>query len=106
VVFEPDAKVVHEPSSSPGGCENRHLLGREAQSHDWYTTYFRNTLYVTFKHLPRRVWPAVAWRLYRRHVLNRPYASEGLGFLVARHRALLLGTGQGWRSYRAWRRQP
>jgi GT2 family glycosyltransferase len=105
VVFEPEAKVIHAPSASPGGCENRHLLGREPQSHGWYATYFRNMLYVTFKHLPRRVWLGVAWRLYRNHVMNRPLAREGVGFLVDRHRALLLGAGHGWRSYREWRRQ-
>ncbi len=105
VVFEPDAGVVHAPSASPGGCDNRHLLGREPQSHGWYATYFRNMLYVTFKHLPPRVWPAVAWRLYRNHVLNRPHAREGLGFLAARHRALVAGAGQGWRSYRDWRQR-
>jgi GT2 family glycosyltransferase len=103
VIFEPEARVVHRPSASPGGCENHHLMGRERRSHDWYTAYFRNMLYVTFKHLPRRAWPAVAWRLYRAHVMNRPYAREGLGFLAARHRALMAGAHQGWGSYRQWR---
>ncbi len=105
VVFEPDAKVIHAPSASPGGCENRHLLGREPQSHGWYAMYFRNMFYLTFKHLPRRVWPAVAWGLYRSHVMNRPHTQEGLGFLSARHRALIVGSRQGWQSYRDWRRQ-
>jgi GT2 family glycosyltransferase len=105
VVFEPEARVIHQPSASAGGCENRHLLGREPESHDWYASYFRNMLYVTFKHAPRHAWAAIAWRLYRGHVMNRPYARQGVSFLAARHRALIRGAGQGWRSYRDWLRQ-
>jgi GT2 family glycosyltransferase len=100
VVFEPGARVIHEPSASAGGCENRHLLSRVPASHDWYASYFRNMLYVTFKHMPRAAWAPIAWRLYRQHVLNRPYLGEGLGFLARRHGALVQGALDGWRAHR------
>lgn len=105
VVFEPGAKVIHQPSASSGGCENHFLLGRTPPSHDWYATYFQNMLYMTFKHLPRGAWPPVTWRLYRSHVLNRPYVGEGPAFVAARHRVFVRGALAGWRTYRAWRRE-
>jgi GT2 family glycosyltransferase len=105
VVFAPEARVVHRPSGSEGGCENHHLLGREPQSHAWYATYFQNMFYMSFKHVPHAQWPQVMWRLYRSHVMNRPHAREGIAFLTARHRAFLRGASAGWRGYRAWHAQ-
>jgi glycosyltransferase involved in cell wall biosynthesis len=102
VVYDP-RPTVHHFYGSPGGNENRHLHGRAAGSHRWYRDFFHNHLYVTLKHMPRRVLPALLWRLYRGHVMNRPYAREGAAFLAARHGAWLRGLLDGWRSYRAWR---
>lgn len=102
VVYDP-APTVHHFYGSPGGNENRHLMGRASGSHAWYRDFFHNQLYVTLKHAPRRVLPRLLWRLYRGHVMNRPYAREGVAFLAARHGAMVAGLASGWRSYRAWR---
>lgn len=102
VIYDP-RPTVHHFYGSPGGNENRHLHGRGAGSHPWYRDFFHNQLYVSLKHMPRRTLPALLWRLYRGHVMNGPYAREGVGFLAARHRALLTGTRDAWRTYRAWR---
>jgi GT2 family glycosyltransferase len=102
VVFEPDAEVLH-CYGSPGGAENRHLLGRERESHVWYAAFFHNHVYCDLKHAPRRGLPGLWWRLYRSHVLNRPYLGEGLGFVLRRHAAFLRGTAGG---IRAWARPP
>jgi len=104
VVYDP-RPVVHHFYGSPGGNENHNLVGRAAGSHRWYRDFFHNHVYVALKHMPRSTWAPLAWRLYRAHVLNRPYAREGLGFVAARHRAFLKGTLGGWRTYRAWRRR-
>jgi hypothetical protein len=50
--------------------------------------------------MPRASLAPLLWRLYRGHVMNGPYAREGLAFLAQRHRALLHGAIHGWRSYR------
>jgi GT2 family glycosyltransferase len=102
VVYDP-APTVHHFYGSAGGNENRHLLGRAADSHAWYRDFFHNQAYVTLKHAPARAVPRLLWRLYRGHVMNRPYAREGGAFLAARHRAMLAGLASGWRSHRAWR---
>ena len=99
VVYDP-APTVHHFYGSPGGNENLHLMGRAPASHGWYRDFFHNHTYVTLKHMPRSVLPRLLWRVYRAHVLNRPYAREGLGFLLARHRAFVLGVAAGWRSDR------
>jgi GT2 family glycosyltransferase len=103
VVYDPRPTVLHF-YRTPGGNENHHLLGRGAGSHRWYRDFFHNQLYVSLKHMPRASLLPLAWRLYRAHVMNRPFAREGLPFLVARHRAMLEGLLGGWRTYRAWRR--
>ena len=105
VVYDP-GPTVHHYYASPGGNENRHLLGREPGSHAWYRDFFHNHVYFALKHQPRASVAPLLWRLYRGHVMNRPYAREGLAFLAARHRALLRGTLDGWRTYRGWRRVP
>jgi len=99
VVYDPVPTVYHF-YGSPGGNENLHLLGRAPASHGWYRDFFHNHTYVTLKHLPRRVLPRLLWRLYRAHVLNRPYAREGVAFQVARHRAFVAGVAAAWRSDR------
>lgn len=104
VVYDPRPTVLHF-YGSPGGHENRHLLGRTPESHAWYRAFFQNHLYVTLKHQPRRVLPRLLWRLYRGHVLNRPYAREGLAFLWARHRAFTSGVVRGLAAWVAWRRE-
>jgi GT2 family glycosyltransferase len=104
VLFDPRPTVLHA-YGSPGGNENRHLFGRAPESHAWYRAFFQNHLYVTLKHGPRRVLPRLLWRLWRGHVLNRPYAREGVGFLWARHRAFVEGLVGGLAAYRAWRRE-
>lgn len=89
-VYDPRATVFHY-YGSPGGNENRHLLGREPASHAWYRDFFHNHVYVTLKHLPRAALPLLVWRLYRAHVLNRPFLRQGAAFVVRRHRAFLAG---------------
>jgi glycosyltransferase involved in cell wall biosynthesis len=89
-VYDPRPTVLHH-YGSPGGAENRHLLGREPDSHAWYQAFFHNHVYVTLKHLPRRTLPILIWRLYRAHVLNRPFLREGPRFVLRRHRAFLAG---------------
>lgn len=103
-VYDP-RPTVHHFYGTAGGNENRHLHGREAASHAWYRDFFHNQAYVTLKHMPRSTLPRLLWRLYRGHVMNAPYAREGLGFLAARHRAMLAGLGGAVRSYRAWREE-
>jgi GT2 family glycosyltransferase len=102
VVYDPAPTVLHF-YASPGGNENRHLLGRERGSHAWYRAFFHNHVYVTLKHLPRRVLPVLLWRLYRNHVLNRAFVRAGGGFLLARHRAFAEGVAGGVGSWRRWR---
>ena len=95
VVFVPEARVVHQPSASVGGCDNRHLLGRDEGAHAWYVSYFRNMAYVTMKHMPPQTWPRVLWKLWRQHVCNRPFLSFGPMFQIQRHHAFLRGLRQG-----------
>jgi GT2 family glycosyltransferase len=89
-VYDPRPTVFHY-YGSPGGNENRHLLGREPASHAWYREFFHNHVYVTLKHLPRTMLPRLLWRLYRAHVLNRPFLRQGVVFVLRRHRAFLTG---------------
>ena len=89
-VYDPRPTVYHYYGSA-GGNENRHLLGHEPASHAWYRDFFHNQVYVTLKHLPRATLPTLLWRLYRAHVLNRPYVARGVPFLLHRHRAFLAG---------------
>jgi GT2 family glycosyltransferase len=93
-VYDPRPTVFHY-YGSPGGNENRHLLGREPASHAWYRDFFHNHVYVTRKHLPRAVLPRLLWRLYRAHVLNRPFLREGVAFVLRRHRAFAAGVLAG-----------
>jgi len=95
VVFEPEARVIHQPSGSAGGCENRHLLGREQASHQWYASYFRNMVYFSLKHMPAGTWPRVLWRLWRGHAFNWPFLQVGPGFIARRNRAFAVGMWQG-----------
>lgn len=104
VIYDP-RPTVHHFYGRPGGNENRHLLGRHPESHGWYRDFFHNHLYVSLKHMPPRSLPPLLWRLYRGHVMNRPYAREGLAFLAARHRAFLGGVVGGWRTYRGLARR-
>jgi GT2 family glycosyltransferase len=103
VVYDP-RPTVHHFYGSPGGSENRHLHGAGAGSHRWYRDFFHNHVYVSLTHMPRASLAPLLWRLYRGHVMNRPYAGQGLAFLARRHRALLDGALGGWRSYRRARR--
>ena len=103
VVYDP-RPIVHHFYGSAGGSENRHLHGVGAGSHRWYRDFFHNHVYVSLTHMPRASLAPLLWRLYRGHVMNRPYAGQGLAFLARRHRALLEGTLGGWRSYRRARR--
>jgi GT2 family glycosyltransferase len=89
-VYDPRPTVFHY-YGSPGGSENRHLLGHEPASHAWYRDFFHNHVYVTLKHLPRATLPTLLWRLYRAHVLNRPFLRQGVAFLLRRHQAFLTG---------------
>src|SRR5262249_9685153 len=82
--------------ASPGGAENRHLHGKGPGSHRWYRDFFHNHVYVSLTHMPRASLPPLLWRLYRGHVMNRPYASEGLVFLARRHRVLVGGALGRW----------
>lgn len=99
VVYDPKP-TVHHFLGSTGGNENRYLLGRDAASHNWYHFFFHNQIYFAFKHLPRQQFPLFLWDLYRAHVMNRIFVSEGPQFLLARHRAFASGLAQGWTSYR------
>jgi GT2 family glycosyltransferase len=99
VVYDP-RPTVHHFYGTPGGNENRHLHGRQPGSHAWYRDFFHNHVYVSLTHMPRASLAPLLWRLYRGHVMNGPCAREGLAFLARRHRALLQGAIQGWRSYR------
>jgi GT2 family glycosyltransferase len=105
VVYDP-RPTVHHFYRSAGGSENRHLHGTGAGSHRWYRDFFHNHVYVALTHMPPSSLLPLLWRLYRGHVMNRPYAREGLGFLARRHRALLEGVVGGWRSHRGARRAP
>jgi GT2 family glycosyltransferase len=105
VIYDPEP-TVHHFYGSPGGAGNRHLMGREPDSHRWYRFFFHNHLYFALKHMPPRALPRFLWRLYRAHVLNRPYAQEGPGFLLARHRAWLAGLASAWVTYQRARREP
>lgn len=104
VVFDPEAEVLHF-YGSPGGAGNRHLRGRDPRSHAWYAAFFHNHVYCDLKHTPRRHLPGLWWRLYRSHVLNGPYLSEGPGFVARRHAAFVRGAAAGVRSWRALRRE-
>lgn len=99
VIYDP-GPTVHHFYGSAGGNENRHLLGRDPASHGWYRDFFHNQVYVSLKHMPRPSVPVLLWRLYRGHVMNRPFAREGGRFLVARHLAFIGGVAKGWRSFR------
>ena len=103
VIYDP-RPTVHHFYRSPGGNENHHLHGRERGSHRWYHDFSPNHVYITLKHMPSRSLTPLLLRLYRSHVMSHPYAREGLPFLAARHRAMLGGAIDGWRTYRAWRR--
>ncbi len=81
------------------------LMGREPDSHRWYRFFFHNHFYFALKHMPRRALPRLLWRLYRGHVLNRPYAREGVRFLLARHRAWAAGLAGARATYRDARRE-
>jgi len=105
VVYDPRPTVYHF-YGTPGGNENRHLHGRGPGSHRWYRDFFHNHVYVSLTHMPRASLAPLLWRLYRGHVMNGPYAREGLGFLARRHRALLEGAVGGWRSHRRARAGP
>lgn len=94
VVYDPAPAVLHYYGSA-GGNDNRHLLGRERASHAWYRDFFHNHVYVTLKHLPPGTLPVLLWRLYRAHVLNRPFVREGPGFVAARHAAFVRGVAAG-----------
>ena len=104
VVYDP-RPTVHHFYASPGGAENRHLHGKGPGSHRWYRDFFHTHVYVSLTHMPRSSLVTLLWRLYRGHVMNRPYASEGPIFLARRHRALVEGALGGWRSYRRARRR-
>ena len=104
VVYDP-RPTVHHFYASPGGSENRHLHGRGAGSHRWYRDFFHNHVYLSLTHMPRASLAPLLWRLYRGHVMNGPYAREGLAFLARRHRAFCEGVLGGWRSYRRARRR-
>jgi len=98
VVFDPEPEVLHF-YGSPGGSENRHLLGRDRASHAWYVAFFHNQVYCDLKHTPRRYLPGRCWRLYRSHVLNRPYLVEGAGFVLHRHAAFVRGVSGALATY-------
>jgi GT2 family glycosyltransferase len=100
VVYDPRPAVRHF-YGSPGGNENAHLLGRAAGSHRWYRDFFHNHVYVALKHMPRGHLPLLLWHLYRAHVMNRPFAREGAGFLTRRHAAMVAGVLAGCRTW--WR---
>lgn len=99
VIFDPEAEVLHFYGSL-GGTENRHLLGRAPGSHAWYAAFFHNHVYCDLKHAPRRHLPRLLWRLYRSHVLNRPFLAEGPGFALRRHAAFARGVAAALRTYR------
>ena len=104
VVLDPAPEVLHF-YGSPGGAENRHLLGRDAASHAWYAAFFHNHVYCDLKHAPRRFLSRLLWQLYRSHVLNRRYLAEGPGFLWRRHLAFAHGVTAGLRTWRGLRRE-
>ena len=95
VIFKPTAEVVHHYDSD-GGHNNRHLYGTTEESHAWYASYFRNMIYMTVKHMPMRTWPLVCWKLWRQHVCNRPFLSQGWRFVFRRHRVFLKGFRDGF----------
>jgi GT2 family glycosyltransferase len=103
VVFDPAAEVLHH-YGSPGGADNRHLFGRDPASHAWYVAFFHNHAYCDLKHAPRRWLPRLWWGLYRSHVLNRPYLSEGPRFLGQRHLAFVRGLAGAIRDWAEARR--
>jgi GT2 family glycosyltransferase len=103
VVYDP-RPTVHHFYGSAGGAENRHLHGRGPGSHRWYRDFFHNHVYLSLTHMPRATLAPLLWRLYRGHVLNRPYAGEGFRFLARRHRAMVEGVVGGWLTYRGARR--
>ena len=97
--YDPEARVLHH-YGTPGGCENEHLLGRDAASHAWYRPFFRNNIYFALKLLTGGDRARFLWRLYREHVLNRAFAAAGPAFLARRHAALARGAAAGWRVWR------
>lgn len=103
VVYDP-GPTVHHFYASPGGNDNRHLMGRDPGSHRWYRNFFHNHVYCALKHQPRASVPPLLWKLYRGHVLNRPYVTEGPAFVLARHRAYVAGVRAAWATYGEWRR--
>jgi GT2 family glycosyltransferase len=102
VVYDPRPSVRHF-YGSPGGNENGHLLGRTTGSHRWYRDFFHNHVYVALKHMPRAHLPVLLWHLYRAHVMNRPFAREGVRFLGRRHAAMVAGVLAGCRTWRRFR---
>jgi len=102
--------VIHSLLASlPAKAQARRLFGPAADrlsmnDHGNEIVGGLSELYFALKHTPRRALPRLLWRLYRGHVMNRPYARQGAGFLLARHRAWAAGLAAGWRTYRGARR--
>jgi glycosyltransferase involved in cell wall biosynthesis len=101
-LFDPDALVLHH-FNSPGGNENLNLFGRSSQSHGWYYSFFKNTFYFFLKNIGGAAFLTLVWKLYRGHVLNRPYVQAGLGFEIARHRVFFKGLRDGIATYLSWK---
>jgi glycosyltransferase involved in cell wall biosynthesis len=103
-IFDPTAVVMHQYSNT-GGCENSNLFGRSIHSHAWYHYFFKNSFYFFLKNIGGVAFPALIWKLYRGHVLNRAYIREGLCFENARHRVFFTGLRDGIITYRKLSKQ-
>jgi glycosyltransferase involved in cell wall biosynthesis len=97
-VYDPTAFILHK-YNSPGGCENANLFGRSHQSHDWYCYFFKNSFYFYLKNIGGPAFVFMIWKLYRGHVLNRPYILEGMNFQIARHCVFFKGLYSGIATY-------
>lgn len=97
-LYDPTVFVLHQ-YNSPGGCNNANLFGRSARSHGWYYYFFKNSVYFHLKNIGGPTFIHFVWKLYRGHVLNRPYLQEGIRFHIARHRAFGKGLTAGVATY-------
>src|SRR5439155_1383039 len=71
----------------------------DARSADPVFGFFHDPVSCDLKHPPRRYLPGRCWRLYRSHVLNRPYLVEGAGFVLHRHAAFVRGVSGAVATY-------
>jgi len=97
-IFDPHVVVLHH-YNSPGGNDNVNLFGRSTESHRWYYHFFKNNFYFFLKNIGGVRFIYLVWKLYRSHVLNRPYINEGFKFEILRHEVFVRGLMDGIKTY-------